>query len=450
MTDSKPIILAAVEGGGTSFCVAVAMVESQTATKNNDDPKSNIPKILHCTEIDSSHDNPQLTIEECVKFFKKHKPVDGYNALGIANFGPLGVNPNRSRQYGKILSSSPKQSWRNVDLLTPLKNACQGEGANPLPSIVETDVNAPALAEYLHVRQQFISSKRESTEKKPSNVDHDDINDISSLAYITVGTGVGVGLVVNGKPVHGRMHPELGHIPIQPLDNDTFKGYSWGVETCPFQGKNTVEGITSSVALTERLQAKIMEETIEGTKDSSTKTITNCTLNRDILSTLSDDDKIWDHAANAVANLCTVLLLFSIERIVIGGGIMKRKGLIEKIRTRTVSLVNGYLELPSNGDMIDNKNKMSDLITGSTYGNDAGLIGAVVLAQRAYQEGQQVGRAAAISQPVTTATTAKQKSLFFPFFAGIGDFNAGFFHGIVVSGTIIATYLAINNARRTK
>eukprot|EP01083_Nonionella_stella_P004484 12987_1 len=76
---------------------------------------------------------------------------------------------------------------------------------------------------------------------------------ISSLAYVTVGTGIGVGLVINSLPVHGMMHPEGGHVPIVPLEStDNFTGYSWGAK-CPYKGVNTVEGTASSVALTERL-----------------------------------------------------------------------------------------------------------------------------------------------------------------------------------------------------
>jgi fructokinase len=171
--EETPVIIAAVEGGGTSFVVAVAELVS-------DGP----PKILFRSEVDSSHDKPHQTLDECVSFYQKHKPKDGYHALGIATFGPAGLDKSLST-YGHILSTSPKQSWRDVDLLTPLANACRG--SRPLAVKVDTDVNAPAFAEYLLVKDS-----------------------ISSVAYITVGTGVGVGLVIHGKPVHGRMHPEGG------------------------------------------------------------------------------------------------------------------------------------------------------------------------------------------------------------------------------------------------
>jgi fructokinase len=169
-----PIIIAAVEGGGTSFVVAVAEVVSGETT----------PKVLFRSEVDSSHDNPTKTLQECATFFQKHKPDQGYHALGIASFGPVGLVKSRPT-YGCILSTSPKKSWRDVDLITPLTEACQG--SRPLSVKIDTDVNAPAFAEYMLVKDT-----------------------LSSVAYITVGTGIGVGMVIHGQPVHGRMHPEGG------------------------------------------------------------------------------------------------------------------------------------------------------------------------------------------------------------------------------------------------
>jgi fructokinase len=174
MTDLEDIRVAAVEGGGTSFVVAVAKLVP-----------GDFPQILHQVAVDSSHDRPDQTLEECADFLKAHKPESGYAALGIAIFGPVGLDPAKTTTYGRILNSSPKRSWRNVDFLTPLSDACRGD--RPFSVKVETDVNAPAFAEYLLVKDK-----------------------LSSVAYVTVGTGVGVGLVIHGKPVHGSMHPEGG------------------------------------------------------------------------------------------------------------------------------------------------------------------------------------------------------------------------------------------------
>ena len=330
-THSK--IVAAVEGGGTSFKVAVVEVGAST-----DDFT-----ILQRTEIDSLHDIPEQTLDECAAFLAQHKPTEGYHALGLATFGPVGLDES-SCDYGCILGTSPKAAWRRVNLLEPLRQACQG--CHDLVVKVETDVNAPALAEYR------------------SAAPH---TGVSSVSYVTVGTGVGVGLVIDGKCVHGRMHPEGGHVPVQPLPGDKFPGYSWGVDHSPFRGVNTVEGLASSVALTERLAFS------RGQAASS--------LNRNVLSNLPDDHEVWGHAGNALANLCaTMLLLTSTEKIVLGGGVLKRKGLMEDIRRRTVDLLNGYLDLPTD---------MSELISFSQYGDDAGLIGAVVLAQEGLEEEEE-------------------------------------------------------------
>ncbi len=174
MGDSEDVIIAGVEGGGTSFVVAVAKLVAGAT-----------PEIVYRHEVDSSHDRPENTLSECADFFKKYKPEMGYASLGIATFGPVGLDPSKPETYGCILSSSPKSAWRNVDFLTPLSQACRGR--RPLAIKIETDVNAPAFAEYLLVKDK-----------------------LSSVAYVTVGTGIGVGLVIHGQPVHGRMHPEGG------------------------------------------------------------------------------------------------------------------------------------------------------------------------------------------------------------------------------------------------
>lgn len=189
MEYSEDIFVAAVEGGGTSFVVAVAKLVAGAT-----------PHVIDRHEVDSSHDRPAETLSNCVNFLTKHKPAAGYAALGVATFGPVGLDPSKKDTYGCILSSSPKKAWRNVDILTPLSQACRG--SRPLSIKIETDVNAPAFAEYLLVKDK-----------------------LSSVAYITVGTGIGVGLVVHGRPVHGMMHPEGGEFGIS--ENSFCTTTSW-------------------------------------------------------------------------------------------------------------------------------------------------------------------------------------------------------------------------------
>eukprot|EP00536_Pseudo-nitzschia_multiseries_P006700 jgi/Psemu1/286637/fgenesh1_pg.145_\ len=403
MPDS--VLIAAVEGGGTSFVVAVAEIDTRDTTAA---PEKNDPRILHRAEIDSSHDDPSRTLEECAAFFRAHKNTrkEGYRALGVAMFGPLGCNPDDTEHYGTILVSTPKQSWRGVDVLTPLIEACRTEGRD-LAVKIDTDVNAPAVAEFLSetTKTEPNAKTKAKTKTAPS---------ISSLAYVTIGTGVGVGLVVHGKPVHGRMHPEGGHVPVQPLEGDTFAGYSWGANSSsPFKGKHTVESMTSSVALTERLQ-----ELNGSGKD----------LDRACLAKIHDDDhEVWDHAANALANLCvTLALVASVEKIVLGGGVMKRNGLIEKVRNRTRVLLNGYL-----GELTD-----ADLeawIAKSSYGSDVGLVGAIVLAEQAVSiaegEGEGGNGAAGVGRrELTDATIKKLKQT---------AFNAGLWHGFLLGASAV-------------
>ena len=155
---------------------------------------------------------------------------------------------------------------------------------------------------------------------------------------------------------------------------DDFQGYSWG-EKSPFKGINTVEGTTSSVALTERLQ---------GTSSSSAS-------ERETLKNLPDSHEVWDHAANSLANLCTTLaLVTSVEKIILGGGVMNRVVLYEKIRLRTQDLLNNYLDLPQ----LSSKEGIDSYIGPSVWsesngGPGPGLVGALTLAQAAYEESFQ-------------------------------------------------------------
>ena len=155
--------LAAVEGGGTTFVVAIA----------HDEPTN----IVERAEFPTT--TPAETLGKCCQWLSTRT----YDSLGVATFGPVDLNPN-SPTFGYI-TTTPKPGWKNTDVLGPL---CAIRPSAPCK--FDTDVNAPALAEFLDM--QRLGHKG------------------SSCAYITVGTGIGVGLVVNGQPVHGLMHPEGG------------------------------------------------------------------------------------------------------------------------------------------------------------------------------------------------------------------------------------------------
>jgi fructokinase len=295
--------------------------------------------------------------------------------VGIATFGPAGVNKDTAN-YGRILEGSPKREWRGVDLITPIRQACGlGTAADDALVGFDTDVNAPALAEFRHrcyLREQRQQSSPNTASDKP----------ITSLSYVTIGTGVGVGLIVNSQPIHGLLHPEGGHVSIQPLEGDTFKGYSWGTEKSPYGGVGTVEGTCSSVALTERLLGMQSE-------DGSSGGDSNQAQAREVLSTLADDHEVWNHASNAIANLCvSILLLTSCQKIVLGGGIMKRSILFDKIRHRVWVLLNGYLD---SVEELCNESKLADVIVESSWKElGSGLVGAFALALDAHTSRKEI------------------------------------------------------------
>ncbi len=301
--------IACVEGGGTSFVVCISTLDSPTV------PTSRF-------ECDTT--TPGETLSACAAFLRGHD----YVALAVATFGPVCLDPS-SPKYGHI-TSTPKPGWADTDVLSPLR------AASPLsPVRFDTDVNAPALAEHL------FSGRPVST------------------AYVTCGTGVGVGLCVNGGPVHGAMHPEGGHVAIEKLAGDEFGGYSWGAGA-PYGGRCTVEAFASAISVLERLG--------KDPKDPR---------DRAVLKDLADDDEVWDHVANAIAGLCVnLVLLTSIERIVLSGGMMLRNGLIEKVRERTRVLLNGYIQIPQ----ILEDDQLEQFICKSTWGNNAGVVGALVMA----------------------------------------------------------------------
>lgn len=263
---------AAVEGGGTSWSVALA-----------EDVPDNI--ILSANFPTTS---PEETLGKIRDWLLSHGPFD---SLGIASFGPIDGKIG-SPTYGYI-TSTPKPGWKNTNVVELLgMNSCFAG----IPYLFDTDVNAPALAEFLCLEDKTLSS----------------------CAYITVGTGVGVGLVINGKTVHGLVHPEAGHFLVSKLPHDEFKG------SCPFHG-GCVEGMISTGALSSRLGISIHE-----------------------LPTLSDDHVVWDYFSHYLAQLCASLILISSpEIIVIGGGVLNRLSLFDKIRSETIGLLNGYIQSPS-------------------------------------------------------------------------------------------------------
>ena len=273
-------LLAAVEGGGTTWVVAIAQGSADNVVERAEFPTT----------------TPDETLGACVEWLRTRQ----YDALGVACFGPVDLQPS-SETYGYI-TTTPKPGWQNVDVLGRFRALRPG-----VPFGFDTDVNAPALAEYLHMSAQAAEHGAATP---------------SSCCYITVGTGIGVGLVVNGAPVHGLMHPEGGHIAVPRRAVDlSFEGSN--PKDC--FGGSCAENMCCSLALAKRA----------GLASTSG------------LAKLDDAHEAWDAAAYYIGAMCAnVVLLASPERIVLSGGVMLRKTLFPKIRHAMQLQLNGYIQMP--------------------------------------------------------------------------------------------------------
>ena len=225
--------------------------------------------------------SPEITVPQIVDFISKFN-VD---ALGIGSFGPLDLNPD-SPGYGSI-TLTPKLEWQGYPLLRELEDRLG------VPAAIDTDVNAAALAEY----QMGAGAG------------------LSSLLYVTVGTGIGGGLIIGGEPVHGLVHPELGHMLLAPQEGDPMPD-----GMCPFH-RHCLEGLASGPAIEKRwgLSAKLMTQ----------------------------DHPAWELEAAYLAQMCAnAIVTVSPEIIVLGGGVMQQAHLFPRIRERTLELLGGYVASP--------------------------------------------------------------------------------------------------------
>ena len=296
----KREMVAGVEGGGTTWVCAVAYADS---------PEEIVERASFATEVD-----PAKTLSKVSEWLMSRE----FSALGIASFGPIDVNED-SETFG-FITMCPKPGWQMTNVVGALKEAAKGAAV-----AFDTDVNAPAYAEYM---------------QDPSK----------SLAYVTVGTGVGVGLVVNGEPVHGLLHPEAGHVSCPRYPGDTMD--TSGLSSLKCQDWHEVEANVASRALARRA----------GLKDAKD------------LKNLPDTHEIWHVASHYLAAMAANLILVaSPQKIIFSGGVMQRKSLFPKIRTKVVAYLNGYVP-PLNDDSV------AQVIVPSRWKNDAGIIGALFLA----------------------------------------------------------------------
>lgn len=296
----KPL-LGGVEMGGTK-CVCLI------GTGHDD---------IHAQHFIPTGDDPAATLNRIEQTLRDWRGTHGpIAALGIASFGPLDLAPGSAR-YG-FITSTTKPGWRNTDVARRL-----GRTAG-VPVGFNTDVNGAALAE-----GRWGAARG-----------------LNDFAYVTVGTGIGVGLVVAGRPVSGLGHPELGHIRVVRHAGDHWPG------ACAFHG-DCLEGLASGAALKLRL----------GTPAGS----------------LASNDPVWELVVHALAQLLhTLVLATAPKRILLGGGVMHaQRHLFAPLRRELQRSLNHYVEAPELGEHID------EYIQPPGLGEMAGPLGSLALAQDA-------------------------------------------------------------------
>ncbi len=295
-----PQLLGGIEGGGTKFVCAVGTG----------------PHSIRA-EARFQTTSPEETMALVVDFFKQQEKNFGkLSSIGFACFGPLDPNPG-SPTFGHILPT-PKPGWTNANVVGILRNSFD------VPIAFDTDVNGAALGEWRWGKGQGLQN----------------------FIYLTVGTGIGGGAFVEGKLLHGLIHPEMGHVP---LSHDKVKDPFEGV--CPFHG-DCFEGLASGVAIEKRW------------KRSG--------------NTLAKDHPAWDLEAEYIAQaLASYSFTLSPQRIIIGGGVGSLEHLLPKIQQKTKQFINGYIQSPAILEHIET------YIVNPGLGNRSGMLGAIALAEQA-------------------------------------------------------------------
>jgi fructokinase len=302
MVAGKNALFGGIEAGGTKFVCAVGdstghvIAESRFPTRDPDTTFSDVFDFFHAAR---SH----------------HGDIHAY---GIASFGPLNINP-LSAGYGRMLKT-PKLGWSDFDLRGVLASEF-GKAVG-----INTDVNAAGLAE----------------SRWGNGVD------LPTLVYVTVGTGIGAGVIYQGQPLLGLTHPEIGHIHVRRHPQD-----SHFVGVCPFHG-DCLEGLASGPAIFGRTGRSLADA--------------------------SDTDAIWDIEADYLGQLCAQLVgMLSPHRILLGGGVMQQERLFEAIRRRMRHWLGRYNVQP--------EIHAEDFIRAPGLGNQAGVKGALALAIDAAAKG---------------------------------------------------------------
>jgi fructokinase len=289
--------LAGIEAGGTKFVCVIGNEQGDI-----------IEQVEFPTET------PAITLAKVIAFIAKHHAEAKIDALGVGCFGPIDPLLD-SKTYGYI-TSTPKTAWQNCNIVRLLQQALP-----EVPIRFDTDVNGALLGE-----MQWGHAVG-----------------LTDAIYLTVGTGIGGGMLVNGRLLHGVMHAEMGHILV-PHDHqrDPFPG------CCPYH-HDCLEGLASGPALKARWQVESAMH-------------------------LPEDHPAWALEAEYLATaMVNYLLCFAPQKIILGGGVMKQQHLLALIHQKTRQLLNGYL----NNSSIDD---LEHTIVVAKLGQNAGALGSLALA----------------------------------------------------------------------
>lgn len=296
MAEAQQSVYGALEAGGTKFVCAIGNAQGA---------------LLEEARLPTR--DPDATLRAAFDFFRAGFARHGAPcALGVASFGPVHLDPAHPF-YGHI-ARTPKPGWSHVDMAGTL----QREFGCPVG--FDTDVNAAALAEH-----RWGAAR-----------------DVQDLVYLTVGTGIGGGVIAGGKAVHGLLHPEIGHIRPRRHAADRLAG------VCPFHG-DCLEGLAAGPAIVARCGAE--------------------------LGALADDHVQWQIEADYLAQLCaTLVLTVSPRRIVLGGGVMAQERLFAPMRARLLTWLGGYIDRAEITEHVD------QYLVPPGLGARAGVLGALSLA----------------------------------------------------------------------